>query len=156
MTLQELKQGLAAVQVSGLRLFLPSGEEVDRSFHVTEVAKVQRTFYDCGGVLRDRVTCQLQCWVGDDAEHRLSIQKLSGILRKAARFFTHDEVDVEMEWQRGELALFALQRMVVGEDAVELHLASKHTACLAPERCGLIEQRPRGVDFQPRVSAERP
>ncbi len=154
MTLRELKQELAASNAPALRLFLSGGEEVDPSFHVTEVAKMQRTFYDCGGVLRDRVTCQLQVWIGDDVEHRLSVTKFAGILRKAARFFVDDEVDVEIEMQRGELSLLSLERVVDSAAAFELHLTSKQAACLAPERCGLMDGREssslrRGVDFQP-------
>jgi hypothetical protein len=60
-------------------------EAVPVSFHITEVAHVQKRFIDCGGKLHTTHTCQLQAWVGPDDHHRLQAGKMARVLDLAAK-----------------------------------------------------------------------
>ena len=71
MKLSELKSLLATHSDLFFRIALPDGNAVPVFFHVTEVGRVQKIFLDCGGKLRESITCQLQVWVGEDYDHRI-------------------------------------------------------------------------------------
>lgn len=92
MNLQQFKTLLASAGNKHFRLRLPNGSPVPVSFHVTEVGRVQKTFIDCGGTLRESVACQLQVWVGEDVEHRLEAQKAAKILEKAKAFLPDESI----------------------------------------------------------------
>ena len=75
MKLSELKSLLREHADRLFRIQLPDGSPVPVSFHVTEVGRVQKTFLDCGGTLRESLLCQLQVWVGEDYDHRIETGK---------------------------------------------------------------------------------
>ena len=52
MTLVEFKQILAAHPGHTLRFVLPNGEAIPPHAHVTEVARVDKHYVDCGGTRR--------------------------------------------------------------------------------------------------------
>ena len=137
MTLHELKALLGEHSGRHFRIRLPDGSAVPLSFHVTEVGRVQKTFLDCGGTLRESVTCQLQVWVGEDYDHRIETQKMAAILGKAEAYLQDEAVPVEIEYEESVISQYTIQGYEVTEDAVVLKLARKHTECLAPELCGL-------------------
>jgi hypothetical protein len=141
MTLREFKDLLEAHADRPFRLLLPDGDPVPVSFHVTEVGRVRKTFLDCGGTLRETDTCQLQVWVGDDDDHRLAAGKLAAILAKASAFLTDETVPVEIEYEDEVISQYPVASAEVGDEAVVLRLARKHTDCLAPEKCGLPSLR---------------
>jgi len=119
------------------RIALPGGTAVPRSFHVTEVGRIDKTFFDCGGKLRQATTCQLQIWVGADYAHRIETGKMAAILDKSASILPDDSVAVEMEYEDRVISQYTIASHQVSEDEVMLELAHKHTECLAPELCGL-------------------
>ena len=86
MKLNELKAALARHPETTLRFILPNGEAVPAHAHVTEVARIEKRFIDCGGTLRNDLMCRLQTWTANDYEHRLMAGKLLGILNKAGSF----------------------------------------------------------------------
>jgi hypothetical protein len=137
MTLHELKILLAGNAGRYFRIRLPDGSGVPVSFHVTEVGRVQKTFLDCGGTLRETVACQLQVWVGQDYDHRIETQKMAAILAKAQPYLSDESVPVEVEYEDRVISQYTISGHEVTEDAVVLELAHKHTECLAPELCGL-------------------
>jgi Family of unknown function (DUF6428) len=141
MTLSELKSQLAAHPDLVFRLQLPDGDAVPVSFHVTEIGRVNKTFLDCGGTLRELTTCQLQIWVGEDYDHRIETRKLAGILEKGASLLPDESVSVEIEYEDEVISQYTIESHEVTADAVVLHLAHKHTECLAPELCGLPDLR---------------
>jgi hypothetical protein len=136
MTLHELKSLFRDQQDKHFRLRLPDGSPVPVSFHITEVGRVQKTFIDCGGVLRESVACQLQVWVGQDDDHRIKARKAAAILDKARAFLPDESVPVEIEYEDRVISQYTVAGSEVLKDAVILTLAHKHTACLAAERCG--------------------
>ena len=137
MTLHELKSLLGEHAGRHFRIRLPDGAAVPLSFHVTEVGRVQKTFLDCGGTLRESVTCQLQVWVGEDYDHRIETQKMAAILGKAAAYLPDESVEVEIEYEDRVISQYMIRGHEVSDEAVVLELEHKHTECLAPELCGL-------------------
>ncbi|MCW1925762.1 DUF6428 family protein [Luteolibacter arcticus] len=137
MTLHELKTLLGEHAGRHFRISLPDGSAVPLSFHVTEVGRVQKTFLDCGGTLRESIACQLQVWVGEDYDHRIETQKLAAILGKAQPYLPDESVPVEVEYEDRVISQYTISGHEVSEEAVVLVLAHKHTECLAPELCGL-------------------
>ncbi len=144
MKLNELKALLADHSERIFRISLPDGSPVPVSFHVTEVGRVQKTFLDCGGKLRESIVCQLQVWVGEDYDHRIETGKMAKILELAKPYLPDDSVPVEIEYENDVISQYTVESAEVSGDAVILHLAHKHTECLAPELCGLPAIPERG------------
>lgn len=118
------------------RLVLPSTEAVPISFHITEVAHVQKRFIDCGGKLHTTHTCQLQAWVGPDSDHRLQAGKMARVLELAGKVLPEgQDLDIEIEYEGTAISQYPVAGHMVTNDAVVLNLASKHTDCLAKESC---------------------
>lgn len=137
MILSELKSLLAEHSERFFRLSLPDGAPVPVSFHITEIGRVQKTFLDCGGTLREKTTCQLQVWVGEDYEHRIETRKMAGILEKGKALLPDESVPVEIEYEDRVISQYTIESHQITDNAVILKLAHKHTECLAPELCGL-------------------
>jgi hypothetical protein len=137
MNLTELKSLLSRHSERSFRIALPGGDSIALCFHVTEVARVHKTFLDCGGKLRESVTCQLQVWVGEDYHHRIETGKMAAILDKAQSIFPDESMPVEIEYQDHIISQYTIANHELTVDAVILQLAHKNTECLAPELCGL-------------------
>ena len=144
MNLTELKSLLADHSDRYFRISLPDGASVPLSFHVTEVGRVQKTFLDCGGKLRESISCQLQVWVGEDYDHRIETGKMAAILNLAKSYLPDETVPVEVEYEDEVISQYTVEGFDLTEDAVVLKLAHKHTECLAPELCGLPPLPERG------------
>jgi hypothetical protein len=137
MTVSELLTVLANNSGAGLHVMLPGGEFVPAHFHVTEVGRVQKDFIDCGGTLRSAVSCVLQVWVADDTDHRLDADKLAKIIRSAAPVLKATDLPVEVAYEAGKVSQYPLVAAEITPSGVLFHLGSKHTACLAADRCGV-------------------
>lgn len=140
MNLAELNEVLRDHAESGLTFVLPDGRGVPDHFHVTEVGRVRKDFVDCGGTARSAESCVLQLWVakGDEA-HRLEAGKLGRILASAEAIFREGGVGlpVEVEYDVGVITQFVVTGAEVEAERIVFRLGSKHTACLAPERCAV-------------------
>ena len=137
MTLDTFVDVLAKNPNAALHLMLPDGAFVPAHFHVTEVGRVQKDFIDCGGTRRSTTTCVLQVWVASDTDHRLDTTKLAKILEIGTPLFSSLAVPVEIEYEQGTISQYPVQQVEVTPAGVLLHLGSRHTACLAPDRCGV-------------------
>jgi len=143
MKLSELTDTLLRHPDAGLGIVLPNGTQVPAHFHVTEVGRVRKEFIDCGGTVRSAEACVLQAWVADDVDHRLTAGKLQQIIALASPILKDASLPVEVEYDIGAAARFAVAEAKAsrvdggGDDRVVLQLAGKHTACLAPDRCGI-------------------
>lgn len=137
MNLSEFKILLRNEGSKHFRLRLPDGSPVPVSFHVTEVARIQKTFIDCGGQMRESIACQLQVWVGPDYDHRLEAGKAAAILDMARPFLPDESVPVEIEYEDEVISQYRVAGYEDTGDAVVLLLEHKHTDCLAKERCGV-------------------
>lgn len=137
MKLSEFKALLQNEGSKHFRIQLPDGSPVPQSFHVTEVGRVQKTFIDCGGTLRESVACQLQIWVGEDVDHRIEARKAAAILEKARTFLPDEDIPVEFEYEDRVISQYTIEAVESKPASVTLRLAHKHTQCLAPELCVL-------------------
>lgn len=118
------------------RLVLPDNETVPVSFHITEVAHVQKRFIDCGGKRHTSDTCQLQAWLGPDTDHRLEAGKMAKVLALAKDILPDDQdLDIEIEYEDAVISQYPVASCTVTDTAVVLHLTTKHTDCLAKGIC---------------------
>ena len=142
MKLNEFKSLLIQHAEKPFRLRLPNGHPVPQSFHITEVGRLRKTFIDCGGAMHESETCQLQVWVGEDGEHRIQVSKMIAILRRAESFIPEDSVPLEIEYEDTVISQYTIEGHAIEADAMVLHLAPKHTQCLAMELCGTPKKEP--------------
>lgn len=137
MKLAEFLTVLAGNPAAAIHVMLPDGTFVPAHFHVTEVGRVHKDFTDCGGTVRSATSCVLQVWVANDAEHRLETTKLAKILQLAAPLLKTTDLPVEVEYESGVVSQYPLAKVEITPSGVLLHLVTKHTACLAEDRCGI-------------------
>ena len=147
MKVSELKNELAKHPTANVRFILPNGDSVPTHAHVTEVARIDKRFIDCGGTLRNDSLCRLQTWFSDDVDHRLTAGKLSKILEKAGSVLMSDELDVDVEHEVGFITQFPLESVEVSPEEITLRLGERHTACLAMDKCKLTPAA--ASDFNP-------
>ena len=135
MKLSELKSALSGHPSAHLQLILPDGAFIPAHAHVTEVARIDKRFIDCGGTLRSESQCRLQTWFSDDTEHRLTAGKLAKILNMAGSVLGTDDLDVDIEHQAGYISQFPLKSIEITPNGIILHLTERRTACLAEDKC---------------------
>ncbi len=156
MTLDALKRELAANLNWNIRFVLPDGRQIPIHAHVTEVARIDKKFVDCGGTFRSSSYCRLQTWLAQDLDHRLSAGKLLGILNKASSFLESEDLEVDVEHELDVITQFPLESVQVSLDALLLRLGTRHTACLAPETCLPPRTTPTAIRFKPLPNITRP
>ena len=135
MNLRELKNILSVHRNASVRFRLPDGNLMAPHAHVTEAARIDKKFVDCGGTFRQDSYCRLQTWVADDTDHRLTAGKLLGILEKAQPILLSDDLEVDIEHEVMFITQFPLEKIEASDAEVLLQLSVRHTACLAPEKC---------------------
>ena len=135
MTVKEFCTALAANPNAKMHWMLPDNSFVPAHYHITEVGRVQKDFIDCGGTVRSTTACVLQVWVANDVDHRLESSKLASIMDVAAPLLQSDELPVEVEYEEGVISQYPIGGMEVTPSGLLFYLGTKHTACLAPEKC---------------------
>ena len=135
MKLHEFKNTLAQKPEAQVRFRLPTGDLTPADIHVTEVARIDKRFIDCGGTLRNDSLCRLQTWFADDTAHRLTAGKLTKIFAKAERVALTDELDVDVEHEVGHISQFPVGSAEVSDNEIVFQLTERHTACLAMDKC---------------------
>jgi hypothetical protein len=135
MTLSELKKLLAENSYRNIRFVLPTGGRIPPHAHVTEVARMDKRFIDCGGTFHTETICRLQTWFADDIDHRLTAGKLLAILDKSAFFLESDNLDVDVEHEAPFISQFPISSIETAGDDLMVQLGVKHTACLAMDKC---------------------
>jgi len=137
MTVKEFCSVLARHPGEHMHWMLPDGDFVPSHYHITEVGRVRKDFIDCGGTVRSSESCVLQVWVADDVDHRLETSKLSKVMGMASSLLGSDDLPVEVEYESGVLSQYPLGGAESTPKGVLFYLGNKHTACLAPDRCGV-------------------
>lgn len=135
MNLSEFKKLLAQSREKNIRFVLPTGGKVPPHAHVTEVAKIDKRFIDCGGTFRTETNCRLQTWFADDTDHRLTAGKLLAILKKSASFLETEDLEVDVEHEAPFVSHFPISSVEAEGEALMVRLGIKHTACLAEDKC---------------------
>jgi len=136
-TLKALKDILLEKEYVHMQIMLPDGSFVPPHFHVTEIGKVKKDFVDCGGTLREVTSCLLQILVADDVDHRLTSTKLKTIFDHANKLFCSEDIFVEMEYEQEFISQFPIAEIEITPSGLLYVLGKKHTACLAPDKCGI-------------------
>jgi len=135
LTLEDFRKALAASPGLGLRFRLPTGGLTPIHLHLTEVARVEKRFIDCGGTVRTDVSARLQLWTADDTDHRVGCAKAIQILGRGADLVGSTDLPMEVEFDFPLLTLFAVVGSVVeGSERIFL-LEGKKADCLAPDVC---------------------
>ena len=136
---KRLKLVLGENPGKGVQLVVPGGEAVPQHFHVTEIGGVRKDFIDCGGTQRVNSTCLIQCWVATDVDHRIGTKKVLKIVEMGEKVLAGDFLPVEIEYEEGVISQYPLDDLEVTNEAVVFRLTTKHTDCLAKEKCGIPE-----------------
>ena len=137
MLLAELKQKLAAAPEKNVQFVLPTGTKIPLHSHVTDVARIEKRFIDCGGKFRTEIACRLQTWFSDVTEHRIHAKTLSKILEKASPFLETEDLEVEIEHEAPFISQFPVSSIEADGETLVIRLGIKHTACLAQDSCGV-------------------
>jgi hypothetical protein len=137
MTVKEFRQLLATHPGVKMHFILPDKSFVPSHYHITEVGRVHKDFIDCGGTVRSLTSCVLQVWVAHDIDHRLETTKLAKIMELAGPLLASEELPVEVEYEDGVVSQYPLGGAEVTPSGLLFHLGTKHTACLAPDKCGV-------------------
>jgi len=134
MKLSDFKMYLQS-QDKEIQFILPTGSKIPLQVHVTEIARLDKSFIDCGGTFRTESICRLQTWFSSDTEHRLTSAKLLGILKKSKTLFDSDSLDIEIEHEAPFISQFPISKIEEDEKFLTVLLGVKHTACLAEDKC---------------------
>jgi hypothetical protein len=135
MTVKELLDVLAENPGVAMHWMLPDRSFVPAHYHITEVGRLRKDFIDCGGTVRSTTACLLQVWVADDVHHRLETTKLASIMEIAKPLLQSDDLPVEVEYEEGVISQYPIGGVELTPSGLLFHLGTKHTACLAPEKC---------------------
>jgi hypothetical protein len=131
MKLSEFKKNL--INQSEVKFKLPNGEFVPSHFHITEVGKIDKHFIDCGGTIRNESLVGFQLWkTDDDLNHRLTTEKLMGIIELSEDKLSISDVEIEVEYQSETIGKYGVEF-----NGFEFTLENKHTDCLAKDNCGV-------------------
>jgi hypothetical protein len=139
MKVSELQNHLAGL--GQLELVQANGQKVPAHFHITEMGLTTKHFVDCGGTVRTEQVANLQVWVANDVWHRLSPQKLSGIIDKSSALLNGMDLEVEVEYQTDTIGRYGLSF-----SNGQFVLQSKNTDCLAREACSVPQNASQFVD----------
>jgi hypothetical protein len=137
MTVNEFCQAIDSNPDAKMHWMLPDKSFVPAHYHITEVGKVQKDFIDCGGTVRSTTSCLLQMWVADDVDHRLETTKLASIMRSARPLLESEDLPIEVEYEQGVISQYPIGGVELTPSGLLFSLGTKHTACLAPQKCGV-------------------
>lgn len=136
MKISEIKNHL--LNSNQIAFQLPNGELVPSHFHVTEVGVVAKHFIDCGGTIRKEHKANFQLWEADDYDHRLHPEKLTNIIELSEKVLEMGDLEIEVEYQGETIGKYDLDF-----DGSHFLLVSKTTDCLAKDKCGIPDQKPK-------------
>ncbi len=136
MRISEIKKHLSEIET--LRFVLPNGSFVPTHFHVTEVGKITKDFIDCGGTVRHEEVANFQLWTADDTDHQLKPEKLINIIALSEKVLAIGDLEIEVEYQSDTIGKYGLEF-----DGVNFILSNKQTDCLAKDKCGIPQEKPK-------------
>ena len=135
MKLSEFKKLLVQHSDKNVRFILPTGTKIPSQAHVTDVARIEKHFIDCGGTFRAEVLCRLQVWFANDTNHRVGAKMLHKILDKSASFLETEDLEVDIEYEAPFISQFPISAVEPEGENLVVRLGIKHTACLAEDTC---------------------
>ncbi|MBP8192269.1 MAG: hypothetical protein KAX69_01605 [Chitinophagales bacterium] len=136
MKISALKHHLNSV--TELNFKLPDGSSIPAHFHLTEIGLITKHFVDCGVSIHLDKWASLQIWVANDTDHRLQPEKFLKIIDNSEKIIGTQDLEVEVEYQSDTIGRYGLEF-----DGVNFMLTPKQTACLAMEKCGIPQEKPK-------------
>ena len=124
--------------VTELNFKLPNGIAIPVHFHLTEIGLITKHFVDCGISVHHEKWATMQIWVANDTEHRLQPDKFLQIIDNSEKIIGKEDLEVEVEYQSDTIGRYGLEF-----DGINFILTAKQTACLAQERCGIPQEKPK-------------
>lgn len=135
LTVAEFRQQLLAQPGLALRFRLPTGGLTPIHAHLTEVARVEKRFIDCGGTVRTQTSARLQLWTADDTDHRVGCAKAAQVLDRGVALLGSMALPLEVEYDFPLLTAFPVVGSIVEDGARVFLLGTLKADCLAPEIC---------------------
>ncbi|NND31478.1 MAG: hypothetical protein HKN76_02725 [Saprospiraceae bacterium] len=136
MKLSEIKDILQTIDK--VEFLLPNGTPVPPHFHVTEIGKINKHYIDCGGEVRNESVINFQLFTATDYDHRLSAHKLKSIVGLSEKALDLGNTDIEVEYQGDTIGKYSLDFR-----NGYFHLINKKTDCLAKDKCGIPQEKPK-------------
>jgi len=136
MKLSQIKAALNGLEE--IRFVLPDGKVVPAHFHVTEIGLIDKHFIDCGGTVRRESVINFQLFTATDYDHRLAAQKLQSIIELSEKTLALPDAEIEVEHQGQTIEKYSLEF-----DQGIFRLIAKQTDCLAKDKCGIPELKPK-------------
>ena len=136
MKISELKNHLNSV--TELNFKLPDGNSIPAHFHLTEIGLITKDFVDCGISVHHDKWATLQIWVANDVDHRLQPANLLKIVENSVKIIGTEDLEVEVEYQTDTIGRYGLDFM---DD--NFVLTVKYTDCLAQDKCGIPQEKPK-------------
>ncbi len=155
MHLSEFKKSLSQHPEKLLQFVLPIGTKIPPHAHITEVARIDKHFIDCGGTVRKESACRMQIWFADDTEHRISAGTMLKVLEKAAKVLGADDLVVDFEYEAPFIAQFPATSMAPEGNALVVQLGIRHTDCLAKDTCTPPAKTPKAHSILQLPSLEK-
>jgi len=76
--------------------------------------------------------------VASDTNHRLKPNDILEILQLAEKQLGYSNLELEVEYQQNTVGRYKL-----AFDGTVFQLINTQTACLAPDQCGILQEKPR-------------
>jgi len=76
--------------------------------------------------------------VASDTDHRLKPNSVLNILQLAEKQLGYSNLELEVEYQQSTIGRYKL-----AFDGAVFQLINTQTACLAPDQCGIPQEKPR-------------
>lgn len=134
MKLSEFKSHLS--KLTSILFVKQNRHVIPHHFHITEVGVVTKKFIDCGGSVHENKFINLQLWVADDYNHRLSPASLLNIIDMSQKIIGGEDLEIEVEYQNETIGRYDVA--IQGQYFV---LNPKHTDCLAPIKCNIPQSK---------------
>ncbi len=135
MTVARFREALGRHRDLALRFRLPTGALSPAHAHLTEVARVEKRFIDCGGAVRTQVAARLQVWAADDTDHRVGCAKALEILGRGQHLLGAEDLPLEIEHDFPLLTAFPVLGFREADGQLVFLLGMTKADCLAPEVC---------------------
>lgn len=121
-----------------LNFKLPDGTFVPAHFHLTEIGLMTKHFVDCGISIHHDKWATLQLWVANDTNHRLQPANFLKIINNSEKIIGTEDLAVEVEYQSDTIGRYGLEF-----DGSNFVLTVKQTDCLAQDKCGIPQEKPK-------------
>ncbi len=138
MKLSDFKKHLSAS--SSLDFVQLNGALIPFHFHITEIGLLSRHFIDCGGDIHVEKLANIQIWVAEDVDHRLSPAGLLNIIDISEKVLGNEDLEIEIEYQTETIGRYTLEF-----ENEKFMLGAKQTDCLAKAKCGIPQVKEKRV-----------